>query len=97
MTFFFDFFRETVAGADETKCPLDPFEIDGDKCRCVDQQVLRLQENPEMVPTGELPRHVLLTCDRYLTHHVVPGSRVTVVAIYDVFSPKASVGSCIYR
>eukprot|EP00124_Ichthyophonus_hoferi_P000602 Ihof_evm13s23 gene=Ihof_evmTU13s23 len=85
--------REPVPGADETKCPLDPYEIVADKCICVDQQVLKLQENPELVPTGELPRHVLLTCDKYLAHCVVPGSRVTVIGIYDVFSAKATKGS----
>eukprot|EP00123_Amoebidium_parasiticum_P017932 comp24037_c0_seq1/m.43040 comp24037_c0_seq1/g.43040 ORF comp24037_c0_seq1/g.43040 comp24037_c0_seq1/m.43040 type:complete len:725 (-) comp24037_c0_seq1:627-2801(-) len=85
--------REAVDGANETKCPLDPYEIVADRCRCVDQQVLKLQESPELVPTGELPRHVLLTAERFLAHQVVPGTRVTVVGIYDVFTPKGSKGS----
>lgn len=46
------------------KCPMDPFVIMSDKCKCIDQQTLKLQEAPDMVPVGELPRHVLLTVDR---------------------------------
>ena len=37
-----------------------------------------------MVPNGELPRHLQLYCDRYLTEKVVPGNRVTVVGIYSI-------------
>ena len=45
-------------------CPLDPFFIVPDKCKCVDFQTLKLQECPEAVPNGELPRHIQLYCDR---------------------------------
>ena len=38
-----------------------------------DQQTLKLQENPESVPTGEMPRHVMLSCERYLVDRAVPG------------------------
>lgn len=47
------------------KCPVDPFIIVHDKSKFVDQQTLKLQETPGMVPVGELPRHLLLTVDRY--------------------------------
>ncbi len=46
------------------RCPVDPYHIVPDKCRCVDYQVLKLQENPENVPHGEMPRHVQLYADR---------------------------------
>ena len=36
-----------------------------DKCKCVDFQVLKLQESPDAVPHGEMPRHLQLYCDRY--------------------------------
>ncbi len=49
---------------DEEKCPLDPYTVLPDKSVCVDQQTLKLQENPEDVPTGEMPRHLLLSVDR---------------------------------
>lgn len=66
------------------KCPVDPFFIVPDKCKCVDFQVLKLQESPDTVPKGELPRHMQLYCDRYLTDCVVPGNRVTVIGIYSI-------------
>lgn len=45
-------------------CPMDPFFIMPDKCKCVDFQVLKLQESPDAVPNGEMPRHMQLYCDR---------------------------------
>ena len=46
-------------------CPLDPYQIVHDKCEFVDSQTLKLQEAPDMVPVGELPRHLILFADRY--------------------------------
>ncbi|XP_076463942.1 DNA replication licensing factor mcm5-A-like [Babylonia areolata] len=66
------------------KCPVDPYFIMPDKCRCVDFQILKLQEAPEDVPNGEMPRHMTLYCDRYLCDRVVPGNRVTVIGIYSI-------------
>ncbi|KAL5009017.1 hypothetical protein ScPMuIL_014598 [Solemya velum] len=70
--------------AGRPKCPIDPFFIIPDKCKCVDFQVLKLQEAPEAVPNGELPRHMQLYCDRYLCDKVVPGNRVTVMGVYSI-------------
>lgn len=75
--------------AGRPKCPVDPFYIVPDKCKCVDFQVLKLQEAPEAVPNGELPRHLQMYCDRYLCEKVVPGNRVTVVGVYAI---KKSAG-----
>lgn len=77
---------------DEDKCPLDPYQIIGDKCSLVDQQTLKLQENPESVPTGELPRHIVLSVDRNLVNYAVAGTRVTAIGIYDVFSAGGGTG-----
>ncbi|XP_015783524.1 DNA replication licensing factor mcm5-B [Tetranychus urticae] len=66
------------------KCPLDPYFIIPDKCKCIDFQTLKLQEAPEAVPQGEMPRHLQMYCDRYLCERVVPGNRVTVVGIYSI-------------
>src|SRR4051812_22707359 len=41
-----------------------------------------------MVPVGELPRHVMLSSDRYLTNKVVPGTRVVVMGIYSILQSK---------
>lgn len=43
-----------------------------------------LQERPEDVPTGELPRAVTLVADRHLVGRVAPGTRVTVTGIYSI-------------
>ncbi|KAK9450358.1 MCM2/3/5 family-domain-containing protein [Limtongia smithiae] len=71
-------------------CGRDPFIIVHEKCVFVDQQVLKLQEAPDMVPVGELPRHIILSADRYLTNKVVPGSRCTIMGIYSIYQSKAA-------
>ncbi|NXC43987.1 MCM5 factor, partial [Penelope pileata] len=70
--------------AGRPKCPLDPYFIMPDKCKCVDFQILKLQESPDAVPHGEMPRHLQLYCDRYLCDKVVPGNRVTIMGIYSI-------------
>ncbi|XP_033127896.1 DNA replication licensing factor MCM5-like [Anneissia japonica] len=70
--------------AGQPGCPVDPFFIVPDKCNCVDFQILKLQESPEDVPNGELPRHMQVYCDRYLCEKVVPGNRVTILGIYSI-------------
>uniref|UniRef100_A0AC34QA03 DNA replication licensing factor MCM5 n=1 Tax=Panagrolaimus sp. JU765 TaxID=591449 RepID=A0AC34QA03_9BILA len=66
------------------RCPLDPYFIVPDKCSCTDFQTLKLQETPEDVPHGEMPRHMQLYVDRYLTDRVVPGNRVTITGILSI-------------
>jgi len=65
-------------------CPLDPFFVLPDSCKCVDSQTLKLQETPENVPNGEIPRHIQLYVDRYLCDKIVPGNRVTITGIYSI-------------
>ncbi|XP_010614222.1 DNA replication licensing factor MCM5 isoform X1 [Fukomys damarensis] len=73
-----------VDQAGRPRCPLDPYFIMPDKCKCVDFQTLKLQELPDAVPHGEMPRHMQLYCDRYLCDKVVPGNRVTIMGIYSI-------------
>lgn len=75
--------REHQPGEDP--CPLDPYVIVHEKCHFVDQQVLKLQEAPDQVPVGELPRHILISADRYLANRVVPGMRCTVMGIFSIY------------
>lgn len=80
---------EAAAPDDRKKeCPIDPFMIMHNKSTFADQQTLKLQEAPDMVPVGELPRHMLLSVDRYLAGTVVPGSRVIATGIYSTFQSK---------
>ncbi|KAF9406700.1 minichromosome maintenance protein 5, partial [Entomortierella beljakovae] len=81
------------AEANPSGCGLDPYIVDHDKSKCVDQQILKLQESPDDVPVGELPRHVLLSADRELTNRVVPGSRATIMGVYSVFQTKPNKSS----
>ncbi|KAI0805851.1 MCM2/3/5 family protein [Xylaria sp. FL0064] len=75
------------------KCPLDPYFVVHEKSRFVDQQIIKLQEAPDQVPVGELPRHVLISADRYLTNRVVPGSRCTIMGIFSIYQSKGSKNS----
>jgi len=55
-----------------------------DKCEYVDQQIIKLQEAPELIPTGEMPRSLLLTVDRDLTDKCTPGNRIKVMGILSI-------------
>lgn len=69
-------------------CPPNPYVIVHDKSIFIDQQVLKLQESPEMIPVGELPRNILATVDRALTNLAVPGSRCMCVGVYSIYQSK---------
>ncbi|KAK0626621.1 MCM2/3/5 family-domain-containing protein [Immersiella caudata] len=75
------------------RCPMDPYFVMHEKSKFVDQQIIKLQEAPDQVPVGELPRHVLISADRYLTNRVVPGSRCTVMGIFSIYQSKGSKNS----
>jgi len=45
---------------------------------------LKLQEAPELIPTGEMPRTILLTVDRALTDKVTPGNRIKIMGILSI-------------
>jgi len=69
---------------------MDPYYIVHENCQFIDQQILKLQEAPDQVPVGELPRHILINADRYLANRVQPGTRCTLIGVYDVYQNKAS-------
>ncbi len=62
-------------------CGRDSYIIMADQCEFIDQQTLKLQESPEVVPTGEMPRNIMVTIDRYLVDQVAPGTRVSVMGV----------------
>jgi DNA replication licensing factor MCM5 len=61
-----------------------------EKCQFIDQQILKLQEAPDQVPVGELPRHIMISADRYLTNRVVPGSRCTIMGVFSIYQNKGT-------
>lgn len=66
-------------------CPMDPYFVVHEDSQFMDQQILKLQEAPDQVPVGELPRHILVSADRYLTNRVVPGSRCTIMGVFSIY------------
>lgn len=66
-------------------CPLDPYFVVHENSQFIDQQILKLQEAPDQVPVGELPRHILISADRHLTNRVVPGSRCTIMGVFSIY------------
>jgi DNA replication licensing factor MCM5 len=84
--------RAQMPGEDAAKCPLDPFFVVHEKSQFIDQQVLKIQEAPDQVPVGEMPRHLMVSADRYLTNRVVPGTRCAVMGIYTIYQSKGSKG-----
>ncbi|KAI9919629.1 hypothetical protein PsorP6_017775 [Peronosclerospora sorghi] len=79
-------------------CPRDSYRVVPDQSAYVDHQTLKLQEQPEVVPTGEMPRNVALLADRHLVDTVAPGTRVAVVGITSVLNAGAKhVGAVALR
>lgn len=87
--------RPATAAEPRKECPLDPYVIVHEKCHFVDQQVLKLQEAPDQVPVGELPRHILVSADRYLANRVVPGSRCSVMAVFSIYQAKGGKNTAV--
>lgn len=81
------------------ECPMDPYIIVHSKSTFADHQTLKLQEAPDMVPVGELPQHIMLSADRYITGHVVPGSRIIATGIYSTYqaAKDKSAGAAALR
>ncbi|KAL7544282.1 hypothetical protein ACHAWF_007666 [Thalassiosira exigua] len=73
-------------GPNPQECGPSPYAVLPDECLFVDQQTIKLQEAPEMVPTGEMPRSVLATVERGLVDKAPPGTRVTVLAVASIFN-----------
>ncbi|KAG4413666.1 minichromosome maintenance protein 5 [Cadophora malorum] len=84
---------DRVKAPGDDACPMDPYIVVHENSQFVDQQIIKLQEAPDQVPVGELPRHVLISTDRYLTNRVVPGSRCMITGIFSIYQNKQSKGS----
>ena len=78
-------------------CESKLFTVMPDMCEFIDQQTLKLQEAPEVVPTGEMPRNIMLSVDRSLVDRVSPGTRISVMGVSSLLqtSTKARLGSAV--
>ena len=72
--------------ASQEKCPNEPYYIVPEECEYKDYQTLKIQEAPELVPTGEMPRSFVVSCERNLVDKVTPGMRVTIVGIFSILN-----------
>ncbi|EWM24527.1 dna replication licensing factor mcm5 [Nannochloropsis gaditana] len=84
---------EGGAEAGAGKCKSRNYVILADESVYIDQQPLKLQESPETVPTGEMPRSISLSCERYLADRVAAGTRVSIIGIFSTFSHMAARGT----
>ncbi|GKT37231.1 DNA replication licensing factor MCM5 [Aduncisulcus paluster] len=76
---------QRAEGSVAQPCPYNPYVVVPDESTFSDQQTLKIQENPEELPSGELPRTILATASRYLCNIVQPGTRISVLGIYSIF------------
>jgi len=78
-------------------CPLDPYIVVPDNSKFSDYQYIKIQEAPEDVPAGEMPRHISATMDRALANASIPGSRNLFVAVYQMQNVKKNVQRPVLR
>eukprot|EP00490_Sorites_sp_Unknown_P012063 CAMPEP_0114665098 /NCGR_PEP_ID=MMETSP0191-20121206/30087_1 /TAXON_ID=126664 /ORGANISM="Sorites sp." /LENGTH=750 /DNA_ID=CAMNT_0001909139 /DNA_START=51 /DNA_END=2303 /DNA_ORIENTATION=+ len=64
------------------KCPPNSFVAVGDLCEYAVDQSIRLQELPEHVPVGEMPRSMELCAQMYDVDRCTPGTRLTCIGIF---------------
>ncbi|EDR25553.1 minichromosome maintenance protein, putative [Entamoeba dispar SAW760] len=64
------------------KCPQDPYDVVTEKCKFVDRVILKLQETPENVAPGEVPRTVTVILERYLVVGLTAGQRICIEGIF---------------
>jgi DNA replicative helicase MCM subunit Mcm2 (Cdc46/Mcm family) len=72
------------------RCPNNPYVIVPDKSIYVDQQTMKLQEAPEIIPTGEMPRNISIIIDRELVGRAVPGTRVVVTGVSQIYQSASA-------
>ena len=80
------------AHRESENCPDGSIKVMADDCSFIDEQKLKLQEAPEEVPTGEMPRSIELSVERYLVDKCPPGTRVEVMGISSLSGPGQQKG-----
>ena len=83
-------------GPQSDQCGQFPYAVVPDQSEFVDRQSWKLQESPEMVPTGEMPRAVLLAVERSLVDMAPPGTRVQVLCIPTLFATGKDAVKSVY-
>ena len=73
-------------GVDSKECGAYPYSIVADESIFSDRQKLKLQEAPEKVPTGEMPRSVMVAVEKGLVDKAPPGTRVNLFCVPTLFN-----------
>jgi len=84
--------RTGDAADTQQKCGQDPYIIIPEECIYVDEQTVKLQELPEEVPIGEMPRGITLQLNRNLVDSMMPGNRVVVVGVVECMDKPGRTG-----
>lgn len=70
-------------GRDGTdRCPPNSWQTVEELNEVTDEQELKIQELPEHVPVGEMPRSFELYAHQYLVDSCTPGTRLTVIGVF---------------
>ncbi|OEU21385.1 MCM-domain-containing protein [Fragilariopsis cylindrus CCMP1102] len=72
-------------GIEPKECGPFPYSIVADESIFSDRQKLKLQEAPEKVPTGEMPRSVMVAVEKGLVDKAPPGTRVALFCVPTLF------------
>ena len=75
---------------DPGSCRLFPYGVVPDQSSFCDRQSWKVQEPPETVPTGELPRSVLVVVERSMVDKAPPGTRVSILCVPTLFHHSSS-------
>ena len=70
------------------KCAPNPFVVLSEESEYIDMQVLKIQESPENLPTGEIPRTYRILCERFLVDQMIPGNRVGITGVYTLIENR---------
>ncbi len=73
-------------GIEPKECGPYPYCIVADESIFSDRQKLKLQEAPEKVPTGEMPRSVMVAVEKGLVDKAPPGTRVNLFCVPTLFN-----------
>ena len=75
-----------ICAVNPKECGLIPYSVVPDESHFVDRQSWKLQESPETVPTGEMPRSIVLAVERSLVDKAPPGTRLNAICIPTLFN-----------
>ena len=77
--------QRCIGGIEPRECGPFPYSIVADESIFSDRQKLKLQEAPEKVPTGEMPRSVMVAIEKGIVDKAPPGTRVSLFCIPTLF------------